>query len=138
MMFRPVSGRAASVVKHLLCAAVLLLAFARLSDGQTTSQFWGTITFNWLGSDRLSYELELEPKVLTDAPDGEPGWASFDVTPGVEYALRRWLDLVGELAAGYTSQTDDTKSFELSPRIGVLFQQPLDVPGHFRRERHPR
>lgn len=81
MMFRPGLEGAASVVKHLLCAAVLLLAFARLSDGQTNDQFWGTVTFNWLSSDRLSYELELEPKVLIDGPDGEPGWASFDATP---------------------------------------------------------
>jgi hypothetical protein len=126
-------------MKRLLGAAVLLLAFARFSDAQTNSQLWGTITFNWLRSDQLSYELELEPKVLTDAPDGEPGWASLDVTTNVEYALRRWLDLVGELATGYTSQTDDTDSFELSPRVGVrVHLTTRDLPtGPFRRERLP-
>jgi hypothetical protein len=36
---------------------------------------------NWLKSSRLTYELELEPKVLVAAPEGEPGWATFDVTP---------------------------------------------------------
>jgi hypothetical protein len=127
-------------VKRLLCAAVLVLGFARLAGGQTTSQLWGTITFNWLRSGQLSYELELEPKVLTDAPEGEPGWASLDVTSNVEYALQRWLDLVGELATGYTSQTDDTDSFELSPRVGVRFHLTTrDLPtSPFRRERLPR
>jgi hypothetical protein len=119
---------------------VLLLLFASPSHGQPNDQLWGTITFNWLQSDRLSYELELEPKVLIDAPEGAPGWASLDVTPTVEYALRRWLDLVGELATGYTSQTDDTGSFELSPRVGVRIRLPtVDVPtGPFRRERLPK
>ena len=127
-------------MKRLLCAAVLVLGFARLAGGQTTSQLWGTITFNWLRSGQLSYELELEPKVLTDAPEGEPGCASLDVTPNVEYALQRWLDLVGELATGYTSQTDDTDSFELSPPVGVRFHLTThDLPtSPFRRERLPR
>jgi hypothetical protein len=115
-----------------------MLLFASPSLGQPNNQLWGTLTFNWLPRDRLSYELELEPKVLIDAPEGEPGWASLDVTPNVEYALRRWLDLVGELATGFTSQTDDTDSFEVSPRVGIRFHLTTgDLPTAFRRERLP-
>lgn len=119
---------------------MLLLLLASPSNGQTNNQLWGTVTFNWLRSDRLSYELELEPKVLIDGPEGEPDWASLDVTPSVEYALRRWLDLVGELATGHTSQTDDLDSFEVSPRLGIRFRLPtVDLPtGPFRHERLPK
>lgn len=129
-----------AAVKHAARAAALLLALATPANSQTNGQLWGTVTFNWLKSDRLTYELELEPKVLVAAPEGEPGWASFDVTPNVEYAFRAWLDGVGELATGYTSQTDDVNSFELSPRIGVRFHlTSRDLPtGPLKRERLPR
>ncbi len=126
-------------LKGTACAA-LLLACASPANGQTDAQLWGTATFNWLRSDRLTYELEIEPKVLLSAPEGDPGWASLDVTPNVEYALRAWLDGVGELATGYTSQTDDVNSFEVSPRIGVRFHLTTrDLPtGPLKRERLPR
>ena len=125
-------------VKCAACAALLLVC-ATPVNGQTNGQLWGTVTFNWLKSDRLTYELELEPKVLLSAPEGEPGWASFDVTPNVEYALRAWLDGVGELATGYTAQTDDVNSFEVSPRVGLRFHLTTrDLPtGPFKRERLP-
>jgi hypothetical protein len=126
-------------VKGAVCAAALLLGCGSPANGQTNAQLWGTVTFNWLKSDRLSYELELEPKVLVAAPEGEPGWASLDLTPNVEYAFRSWLDGVGELATGYTSQTDDVDSFELSPRIGArLHLTTRDLPRPLRREHLPR
>jgi hypothetical protein len=114
--------------------------FAGSANGQTNGQLWGTVTFNWLASHRLSYELELEPKTLVAAPDSEPGWASFDVVPNVEYAVRPWLDVLGELATGYTVQTDDVDSFELSPRVGVRFHMTTrDLPtGLLKREHLPR
>jgi hypothetical protein len=125
---------------HAARAAALLLVLATPASSQTNGQLWGTVTFNWLQSDRLTYELELEPKVLVAAPAGEPGWANLDVTPNIEYALRSWLDGVGELATGYTWQTDDVNSFELSPRIGVRFHLTTrDLPtGPLKRERLPR
>ena len=121
-------------------AAASWLVLASPSYGQTNTQLWGTLTLNWLRSDRLSYEVELEPKVLVAAPEGAPDWASLDVTPNVEYAFRQWLDLVGELATGYTSQTDDIESFELSPRAGVrLHLTTRELPtGPLKRERLPR
>ena len=119
---------------------MLQFALSGFADAQTNGQLWGTVTFNWIRSDRLTYELELEPKVLVAAPEGEPDWASFDITPNVEYAFRDWLDLVGELATGYTTQTDDVNSFELSPRVGLRFHLTTrDLPtGPLRREFLPR
>ena len=59
--------------------------------------------------------------MLVAAAEGEPGWGSLDVTPNVEYAAKEWLDLIGEVATGFTKQTDDVDSFELSPRVGFRF-----------------
>lgn len=117
--------------------AVLL---AGPASAQTNLQLWGTFTLDWVKSDRLTYELEVEPKILLSAPEGEPSWASFDVTPNLEYAVEDWLDVIGEVATGYTLQTDDVNSFELSPRAGLRFHltsRPLRT-GPFKRERVPR
>ena len=67
------------------------------------------------------YELDIEPKVLLARPEGDPGWRNLDVTPNVEFSPTGWLDLVGEVATGYTHQTDDVNSTEVSPRAGARF-----------------
>jgi hypothetical protein len=86
---------------------------------QTDLQLWGNVTLDWVKSERLVCELDFEPKVLVGRSAGEPGWRNLDVTPNVEYSPNGWLDLVGETVIGYTKQTDDVNSLELSPRIGV-------------------
>jgi hypothetical protein len=98
-----------------------LLLAPGVADAQANLQLWGNLTLDWVKSERLTYELDFEPKVLLAAPEGEPGWHNLDVTPNVEYAARNWLDLVGELGAGYTKQTDDVNTFEVTPRMGVRF-----------------
>ena len=131
---------AADARRALILALPVVMVTAVPAAGQTNGQFWATATLNWLKSSRLTYELELEPKVLVAAPEGEPGWATFDVTPNVEFAAKRWLDVIGELATGYTAQTDDVTSFELSPRVGFrLHLTTRDLPtGPLRREQLPR
>jgi hypothetical protein len=94
---------------------------ATATSAQTTTQLWGNVTFNWVKSDRLVYELDVEPKVLVDAPEGEPSWRNLDVTPNVEYSATRWLDLVADTTIGRTVQTDDVSSTELTPRFGLRF-----------------
>jgi hypothetical protein len=86
---------------------------------QTDLQLWGNVTLDWVKSDRLVYELDFEPKVLLERSEGDPGWHNLDLTPNVEYSPNGWLDLVGEATIGYTKQTDDVNSFELTPRVGV-------------------
>lgn len=107
---------------------------------QTNRQLWGNITLDWVKSDRLVYELDVEPKVLLDAPEGEPGWFNLDVTPNVEYSPKGWLDLVAEGSIGSTKQTDDMTTIEVTPRIGVRFHlfsrdRPVRLVG---REHHPK
>ena len=102
-----------------LLGCALLLATPAVA--QTNLQLWGNLTLDWVKSPRLAYELDLEPKVLLAAPEGEPGWHAMDVTPNVEYAWKSWLDLVGEAVVGYTQQTDDVNSWEATPRAGARF-----------------
>ena len=99
----------------------LLLALTAPAAAQTNLQLWGNVTLDWVKSPHLAYELDIEPKVLLDAPSGEAGWHSLDLTPNVEYAWKPWLDLVGEGVVGYTKQTDDVNSWEVTPRGGVRF-----------------
>jgi hypothetical protein len=91
------------------------------ASAQTTTQLWGNLTFNWVRSDRLVYELDFEPKALLSPPEGEPDWRNLDVTPNVEYSLRPRFDLVVDTTFGRTFQTDAVRSTELTPRIGVRF-----------------
>ncbi len=100
---------------------LLLLPACTPASAQSNFQLWGNVTFDWVRSERLTYELDFEPKVLVSAPAGDPAWRNLDVTPNVEYAAKRWLDLIAELPFGYTKQTDDMNSFELTGRGGVRF-----------------
>jgi hypothetical protein len=106
-------ARGTALVAALCCAPVV--------SAQTTTQLWGNLTFDWVKSDRLAYELDFEPKVLISAPEGEPAWRNLDVTPNVEYSARPWLDLIAEATVGRTVQTDDVTSVEVTPRVGVRF-----------------
>jgi hypothetical protein len=94
------------VLTWLVCATP---AFA-----QTNLQLWANVTFDWVKSDRLTYELDLEPKVLLAAPEGDPAWRNLDLTPNVEYSWKHWLDLVGEATVGRTYQTDDGARYVLA------------------------
>jgi hypothetical protein len=100
-------------------AALFLLPGSALA--QADSQFWGDFTLTWATSPRLTYDFDIEPKVLVSAPAGQPGWASLDLTPGVDYAAKKWLDVVGEFLYASTKQTNDVNSLELTTRAGARF-----------------
>jgi hypothetical protein len=123
-----------SVAPALAVALVLLLA--PQPRAQEYSQLWANLTFDWVTSERLTYELDFEPKALVNAPAGEPGWKNLDVTPSVSFSATRWIDLTGEFVTGYTRQTDDVSSFELTPRIGADFHVLSRVLAS--RERQPK
>jgi hypothetical protein len=99
--------------------AILLLP--GVAGAQTDTQFWGNVTLNWLKGSDTTLELDVEPKILVNAPAGQPDWWNVDVTPAIEYAVRHWVDAVGELATGLTKQTDDDNTFELTTRLGAHF-----------------
>jgi len=89
--------------------------------GPRRSRNCGNLTFDWVKSARLTYELDFEPKALVGVPPEQPGWKSLDLTPSVSFGATGWLDLTADIGTGYTRQTDDVSSFELTPRIGADF-----------------
>jgi hypothetical protein len=93
---------------------VLVAPPARSGDLET--QAWGNFTLGWIRSEKLYLELDLEPKVLVS---GEPKWRNLDVTTTAEYYPNSWLDVVGEVTAGSTLQTDDLRTNELTLRAGA-------------------
>jgi Protein of unknown function (DUF2490) len=104
--------------------AILLLSwfpFTQHLHAQTNTQFWSNFVTTWQKTPWFSYELDLVPKALVSAPESEPDWRNLDVIQTIEYAAKCWLDLSGELVNGYTKQTDDINSFEVTPRIGIRF-----------------
>lgn len=106
----------------IFCALVLVLAGTSLASAQSSDfQVWGDVSLNWLKQGRVSWALDLEPKVLVVAPEGDPKWREFDVTPAVEFAAKNWLDLTGELGTSYTRQTDGLNTLEVTPRVGFRF-----------------
>ena len=114
------TGHAVVAASRTAVLVSTLIAFAASPAlAQTNGQLWGNITLDWLRSEKLTFELDVEPKVLVAAPSTQPGWWNVDVTPNVEYALKPWLDVIGELGTGYTRQTDDVNSTEVTPRIGI-------------------
>jgi hypothetical protein len=108
-------------VYALAFISLICFLFSEESFAQTNTQFWSNFIMIWQKTPRLSYELDLEPKTLVSVPAGEPDWKNIDVTQTLEYSLKNWMDLSTELVTGYTKQTDDVNSFELTPRVGVRF-----------------
>jgi hypothetical protein len=103
----------------LLFVVVVLLP--HIAHAQTNGQLWGEFTLAWPRSDHLTYAVDVEPKVLVIVPEGKPGWATLDVTPSVDYAAKKWLDVVGEFLYGSTKETDDLNSQEVTARAGARF-----------------
>ena len=128
--------------KRVLGAALVLLgtAVAPPAAAQTNLQLWSNMTFDWTKSERLSYSLDFEPKILVAKPDDAPGWRNLDVSPSVEYSPKGWLDLNAETTVGVTKQTDHVNTIEVTPRLGVRFHLfSRDKPTRIlRRELPPR
>ncbi len=110
---------ASNHVRTALSVLVLLLT-PRVAAAQTNTQLWGNVILDWLKGG-TTLEIDIEPKVLLSAPESEPDWRNLDVTPSIEHAIRDWVDVVGELATGFTKQTDEDNTFELTPRFGAHF-----------------
>ena len=69
----------------------------------------------------VTYALDLEGKALISAPPGQPGWGNLDVTPGVEFVAKKWIDVLAEGVLGRTVQTDDLRTTETTVRGGFRF-----------------
>ena len=118
----------------------MLVLFAALATAQedppdeVSTQLWGNVILAYPRSPRLYTELDLEPKVLVSG--GEP-WRNVDATPLVEFYPNSFLDLTGEVTVGRTRQSQEEKSWELTPRIGVRFHLVQRIWDQFHPERVP-
>jgi hypothetical protein len=89
-----------------VAALTCLLACPSTATAQAKKQLWVTAAVDWLATERLTYEIEVEPKTNP---------ATVDVTPEIEYTAVAWADLIAEV--DLKSQTGADPS--ATPRIGV-------------------
>jgi hypothetical protein len=118
---RPRSGEHSTPRRQILAVAfcLLLVTAARPADAQQNTQLWGELKLGWIQSRELTYGLDVEPKLLLAKPADDPRWMTLDLTPSVEFSRGEWLDVLGELLVAKTRQTDDLRSTEITPRLGV-------------------
>ncbi len=101
-------------------------------------QIWGNLTLDWIKSRQLTFGVDLEPKVLVSKPSDDPGWATLDVTPSLEYCRGNWFDVIGETLVARTKQTDEENSTEIAPRIGFRFHILSNLENDFLKEKLPK
>ena len=123
---------------RLLLAAVVVLLLPCAAEAQADTQLWTEFKFNWIKSRELTLGVDAEPKVLIWAPAGDPGWATLDVTPSLEYSRGEWFDMVGEVLVGRTRQTDDLDSTEVTPRIGFRLHVLSNLREELVKEKRPK
>jgi uncharacterized protein DUF2490 len=128
------------VHRRLSSVGALLVAFLTpcTAAAQTELQLWGNATFSWIKDHRLTLGVDTEPQVLVSKPADDPGWATLDVTPSIEYTPNRWFDLLGQLKLGRTRQTNDLDSTEIAPRVGIQFHLLTNLFDELARENRPK
>ena len=119
-------------------AAAVSLAIPGKSRAQQNTQLWANVRLDWIETNHWTFGLDAEPKVLVTHPSSDPGWATIDVIPSVEYGRGEWLDLVGELTAGWTHQTNDLDSTEVTPRVGFRLYLLSNQDQAIFKERQPK
>jgi hypothetical protein len=122
----------------VMTALLVAVLSASPAAAQTDTQIWGELTLDWIKSHTWTFAVDVEPKVLVARQPDEPGWATLDITPKAEYVRGKWLDVVGELHAGRTRQTDEQDSYEVTPRIGFRFHLLSNIVDELIKERQPR
>jgi len=88
------------------------------SQTTVSRQLWGNAVLGFPKNKHLYLEVDVEPKTQISGGDR---WRNIDVTPLMEYYPNSWIDVTAEVTTGYTIQTNDLKSGEFTPRIGIRF-----------------
>jgi hypothetical protein len=117
---------------------VCLLTSQSVSAQSANAQLWGNVTLEWIKSHALTFGLQVEPKLLVSKPDDDPGWATIELIPSVEYSHGNWLDVVGDLVVARTRQTDDLRTTEIAPRLGFRFHILSNLRDAIRKEKQPK
>ena len=79
-----------------------------IAAAQANGQFWANATVDWLTSDRLTYQLDVEPQTNP---------ALVKVTPHIDYAVVPWADVLAEVEFERKADSDATTT----PRFGAQF-----------------
>ena len=95
-------------------------ALAAGAQAETSNQLWGSVILGHQKNEDLYMEVEIQPKTQFS---GSERWRNIDATWAVSYERNKWFNLTGELVTGYTQQTNDLSSLEVTPRVGVRLQQ---------------
>jgi Protein of unknown function (DUF2490) len=115
-----------------LCAAGCATQAQTTSDDEpsASTQLWGNLILGFSSGEPWYFETDIEPKVLVSG--GEP-WRNLDVTQSFEYYPNRYFDLIGEVVGGYTQQSDDVDTAELTERVGVRVNLLYHLREYFER-----
>lgn len=88
------------------------------SQTTVSRQLWGNAILSFPQNRHIYFEVDVEPKAQIS---GGERWRNIDVTPLLEYYPNSWIDLTAEVTSGYTVQTNDVRTVEVTPRIGIRF-----------------
>lgn len=110
-------GRALSI-GVLLAVLFVMPDAARAEDSQeeSSTQLWINYILSFPRTEKLYLEMDVE--AAHQVSGGDP-WDYLYGTGVMEYYPSRFVDLTGELLAGFTNQTSDEDSFEASARLGI-------------------
>lgn len=99
--------------------ALLLLASSAASraEAQSNVQAWYDVEFDYVITPKLLVNVEVGPKVLMSSD--LPGWNAFDLTPGLEYSVEPWADLLLYAPLSATVQKEGVNTFEVRWTAGT-------------------
>jgi len=103
-------------LQKLLVISCVLIHSLVIGQETVSNQLWGNAIFGFPRSEKLYLELDVEPKRQISGADQ---WGNIDVIPLVEYYPNSWIDLTAETTAGYTNQSSDINTIEVTPRLGI-------------------
>jgi Protein of unknown function (DUF2490) len=84
------------------------MACPSVAVAQASGQFWANATVDWLASDRLTYEFDVEPRT-------NPSFLK--LMPHIDYAIVPWADLLAEVDL----ERKDGSGSSSTPRFGAQF-----------------
>jgi len=104
-------------MRKLLFIISIVLVYNHIFGQETVSQqLWGNAILGVPKSKQMYLELDIEPKKQVAGMDS---WGNIDITPLIEYYPSSWIDLTGEVTVGYTDQSTDVNTLEITPRLGI-------------------
>lgn len=100
-------------------AVLCVLGFPSIARAQATGQIWSSAIVEWLATDRVTAQLEVEPKAQVFVPAGKATTFELDMTPHVDYLLAPWIDVLGEAEIQAKNQSNEVNTTTVAPRIGA-------------------